>query len=83
MNTSVDGLVDRLPAFVNPDDLPILHLYQLVDVFAHAQIMGDHYPGFVLLMDQVCVELGDLIGSLGVEAGSRFVCQDHAWVVDQ
>ena len=61
----------------------VYHLDDLIHIFTHAQVVGDHDPGLVLFVDQIGEDLDDLVGPFGVQAGGGFIGQDHAGVVDQ
>ena len=63
-------------------DLAVHHLDHAVHIVAHAQVMGDHDAGALLLVDQVGEGLHHLVGALGVQAGGRLVGQHHAgsWI---
>ena len=64
-------------------DLSIYHLDHLVHIPDHAEVVGDHYSGLVLFMDQVRENINNLISSFGVEAGCWFVGKDNAGIMDQ
>ena len=67
----------------NAVDLAVFHLDDLIDITRHAQVVGRHDTGPVLLVDQVREGLDDLVRQGGVQAGGRLVGQHHRRLVDQ
>lgn len=48
------------------DDLSVYHLDDLVDVFGHAEIMGDHDASTTLFVNQIGKCFYDLVGAISV-----------------
>jgi hypothetical protein len=75
--------IDLRPVLDNAVDLAVLHLDNLIDITRHAQVVGYHDAGPVLLVDRVSEGLDHLVRQGGVQAGGGLVGQHHGRLMDQ